>query len=77
MGQCALLTPKEVNLIIRSMKPDQKTFYYIEFGSLLFEVRYELANSRLMDTGLDRLSENLVHEFAVHDSKKVGTISIT
>jgi Ca2+-binding EF-hand superfamily protein len=26
MGQCALLTPKEVNLIIRSMKPDQKTF---------------------------------------------------
>jgi len=30
-----------------------------------------------MDTGLDRLSENLVHEFALHDSKKVGTISIT
>lgn len=30
-----------------------------------------------MDTGLDNLSENLAHEFASHDTKKVGTISIT
>lgn len=30
-----------------------------------------------MDIGLDKLSENLANEFAVHDQKKVGSISIT
>jgi Ca2+-binding EF-hand superfamily protein len=43
----------------------------------LFDVRYELARSRLMDTALDKLAENLVHEFAVFDKEKKGTISIT
>ena len=30
-----------------------------------------------MDTGLDSLSEKLAHEFAFHDPKKAGAISIT
>ncbi len=77
MNNCALLTPKEVNLIIRSIKHEQKTFQYVEFGQYLFEVRYELARSRLMDTNLDKLSDYLVHEFATHDLKKTGVITIT
>jgi Ca2+-binding EF-hand superfamily protein len=77
MATCALLTPKEVNLIIRSIHPEQKTFEYKEFGQLLFEVRYELAKSRIMDTGLEKMADNMVLEFAAHDTKKDGTITIT
>lgn len=43
----------------------------------MFDVRYELARSRLMDTSLDKLAENLVHEFAAFDKEKKGTITIT
>lgn len=77
MTHCALLTPKEINLIMRSFRPEQTAFEYKEFGGILFDVRYELAKSRLMDTGLDKLTENLIHEFAVYDTAKKGTISIT
>ena len=77
MCSCALLTPKEVNLIIRSINPEQKTYEYKEFGNLLFEVRYELARSRIMDTSLDKMTDNMVLEFAVHDTKKDGSITIT
>ena len=52
---------------MRSFKPDQTTFEYKEFGHVLFEIRYELAKSRLMDTALDKLTENLIHEFAAFD----------
>ena len=77
MENCALLTPKEVNLIIRSIHADQKSFAHIEFGQLLFEVRFELAKSRLMDTNIEKLSDYLVHEFAAYDTKKVSVITIT
>jgi len=72
MTHCALLTPKEINLIMRSFRPEQTAFEYKEFGGILFDVRYELAKSRLMDTGLDKLTEHLIHEFAVYDTAKKG-----
>lgn len=77
MTHCALLTPKEINLIMRTFKPDQTVFEYKDFGNILFDIRYELARSRLMDTGLDKLSDNLISEFATYDVSKKGTISIT
>lgn len=77
MTHCALLTPKEINLIMRSFKSDQTTFEYKEFSNILFEVRYELVKSRLMDTALDKLTDNLIHEFAAFDTQKTGFIAIT
>lgn len=77
MTHCALLTPKEINLIMRAFKPDQTQFEYKEFPNILFDVRYELAKSRLMDTALDKLTENLISEFSTFDTQKVGKISIT
>jgi predicted metal-dependent hydrolase len=56
IGSCAMLTPKEINVILRSFKQTETTFEYKEFPNLLFDVRFELAKSRLMDTGLDKLS---------------------
>ena len=40
-------------------------------------MRFELAKSRLMDTGLDKLSEHLIAEFAAFDQTGTGTIGIT
>jgi Ca2+-binding EF-hand superfamily protein len=77
MSQCALLTPKEINVIIRSFKADEKEFEYKLFEILLFEVRFELARSRLMDTGLDKMTAHLIEEFKKYDTKLTGTISIT
>jgi hypothetical protein len=63
MHSCALLTPKEINVIIRSFKTGETQFEYKLFNDLLFDVRFELARSRLMDTGLEKLSEHLIAEF--------------
>jgi Ca2+-binding EF-hand superfamily protein len=77
MSCCALLTPKEVNVIIRGIKPEQTHFEYKHFETILFEVRFELAKSRLMDTGIDKLTAHLIEEFSRIDAKKSGSISIT
>jgi hypothetical protein len=53
MSQSNLLTPKEINNILRSIKDER--FEYRTFSSLLYDVRFELARSRLMDTNIDKL----------------------
>ncbi len=77
LNSCALLTPKEVNVIIRGIKPDQTHFEYKHFEQILFQVRFELARSRLMDTGIDKLTAHLIEEFTKLDVKKTGKITIT
>ncbi len=51
MYQSNLIAPKEINIIMRSLKED--TFEYATFEQVLFDVRFELAKSRLMDTNVD------------------------
>ena len=63
MSSCALLTPKEVNVIVRGINPQLALFEYKNFEHILFEVRFELARSRLMDTGIDKLTAHLIEEF--------------
>jgi hypothetical protein len=55
--QSNLITPKEINIIMRSLKED--TFEYKTFEHTLFDVRFELAKSRIMDTNIDKLQEHL------------------
>ncbi len=57
MIQSNLLTPKEVNVLLRNIKEDR--FEYNQFASLLYDVRFELAKSRVMDTNLDKMQEHL------------------
>lgn len=45
-----LFSPKEVNMIIRNLRSD--TFEYKTFETVLYDVRFELAKSRLMDTNI-------------------------
>ena len=69
-----LLTPKEINIIMRRMT--EETFTYSEFNELLFDVRFELAKSRVMDTNLDKMKDHLKEEFSVFDSDNSGKIPI-
>jgi hypothetical protein len=53
MQQCNMITPKEINVILRSIKGE--AFEYKEFDHVLYDVRFELAKSRIMDTNIDQL----------------------
>ena len=53
-----LFSPKEINMILRNMKSD--IFEYKTFDTLLYDVRFELARSRLMDTNLPQLGDHLI-----------------
>lgn len=68
MSRCELLTPKEINVILRSFKSEETAFEYKLFDNLLFDVRFELARSRLMDTSLDKITEHLEEQFAKFDT---------
>jgi Ca2+-binding EF-hand superfamily protein len=74
MSQSNLFSPKEINVIMRSIKGDN--FEYKEFSETLFDVRFELAKSRLMDTNIDKLQEHFVEIFSNYDTEKRGVITI-
>lgn len=77
MSRCELLTPKEINVILRSFKSEETAFEYKYFDNLLFDTRFELARSRLMDTSLNKITEHLEEQFAAYDPNKTGLITIT
>jgi len=69
-----MLTPKEINTILRTVTTDK--FEYRTFSVLLYDVRFELAKSRLMDTNIDKLQEHLIFMFGQKDQWNTGKISI-
>jgi hypothetical protein len=74
MQKSNMLTPKEINIILRSIKGD--AFEYKEFDHVLYDVRFELAKSRIMDTNIDQLQEHLIESFALQDTEGLGLLSI-
>jgi hypothetical protein len=69
-----LLTPKEINVMIRSL-PDGK-LEYIKFKDVLFDVRFELVKSRLLDTNLSEISNHVLEECKRIDKADTGKINI-
>jgi hypothetical protein len=59
---------------MRSIKGDE--FEYKTFEDLLYDVRFELAKSRIMDTNIDKLQEHLIEEFTLYDKEKKGLITL-
>ena len=51
LNKTNLVTPKEVNAIIRNIKSDP--YEYKNFQDDLYNVRYELAKSRILENSLD------------------------
>lgn len=70
-----MLTFKEINVLIRNFR-DQDSFAYEEFPERLYDVRFELAKSRLMDTCLDKVSEHLIEILKDYDSDNSGKIHL-
>jgi hypothetical protein len=67
-------TPKEINIIMRKMGDDY--FEYSGFKELLFETRFELAKSRIMDTNNEKMADHLKYEIAEKDLDKTGKVHI-
>ncbi len=63
-----------MNIIMRSLKDEM--LEYKNFSSMLFDVRYELAKSRIMDTNMDKLQAHLTNIFAAYDPMSTGQITI-
>ena len=70
-----LLTPREKNLLIRLRT--ESAIEYKHLPDMLYKVRYEMAQSELMDTGIGSLETELLAEFRKYAVDDVpGLISI-
>jgi len=68
------LTPKEQNLLIRLQKND--TIKFSEFPDMLFNVRYEIAMSEMMESNMSDLETYIRMEFAKEDKDDSKSITI-
>ena len=62
-------------MIVRNIK-DENVFEYSKFSEALYDVRYSLAKSRLMDTSLDKMQEHLIGHFKEFDKGTTGKIHL-
>ena len=70
-----MLTFKEINVLVRNLRKEPQ-FEYETFPDRLYDVRFELAKSRLMDTSLDKISEHILSLFEEFDPEKSGKIHL-
>ena len=68
------LTPKEKNLLIRLQKSN--TVKFADFPEMLYNVRYEIASSEIMEQNLDTLESHIRREMARDDKDDDGIIQI-
>jgi hypothetical protein len=68
------LTPKEKNLLIRLQKNDM--IKYSEFPDMLYNVRYEIAVSEMMESNMSELEKKIVKEFCEEDTDDTGEITV-
>lgn len=68
------MTPKEKNLLIRLQKNEM--IKYSEFPDMLYNVRYEIACSEMMESNLDDLNIHIRKEFAKEDKDDTGLITV-
>ena len=61
LKETCLLTPKEINGLVRSIKGTED-FKYEEFKEKLFNVRLELAKSRILETNIDKVQTHIITE---------------
>lgn len=68
------LTPKEQNLLIRLQKNEM--IKYSDFPDMLYNVRYEIAMSEMMDNNMNDLEMYINGEFAKYDHDDTGIIDV-
>ena len=62
---CNSLNCKETNILLRRIKGDM--YQYSNFVEDIYDIRFELAKSRLTDTNIDKLQEHLMEKFRALD----------
>jgi Ca2+-binding EF-hand superfamily protein len=72
--ETCLLTPKEINLFIRNLH--EENFKYDEFKARLFDVRFEIAKSRILETNIDSFQEKIIEECKAYDESGNGKIDL-
>ena len=60
--------------MIRYIKTD--TIKYTDLKEMIHEVRYQIANSKIMDTSIDVLEHKIMEMFLEVDKDREGTILI-
>ena len=68
------ITPKEQNLLIRLQR--QEMIKYSEFPDMLYNVRYEIAVSEMMESRMGELELLIRKEFAKEDTNDEDQISV-
>ena len=68
------ITPKEQNLLIRLQRQDM--IKYSEFPHMLYNVRYEIAVSEMMESRMSGLESQIRMELAREDTHDVGEITV-
>lgn len=61
-------------MLIRLQKNDR--IKYSEFPDMLYNVRYEIAVSEMMESNMSEIEANIVKEFLLEDKDDTGEISI-
>jgi calmodulin len=70
-----LVTPKELNALVRNCQVD--SYEYKNFCKDLFDVRFELAKSRISESNMNFMQKSLVEECKKYDTTSNGKIHIT
>lgn len=72
------LTPKEENILLRdyAIKYPTDKIEYKTFAEDLYDCRFELAKSRVMDINIDKIEESILEACQVYDDDKTGKIRI-
>lgn len=68
------ITPKEQNLLIRLQRNNM--IKYTEFPDMLYNVRYEIAVSEMMEARMNDLEAKIRQEFARDDKDDTGEITV-
>jgi len=72
---CNLVTPKERKMLLHKIKSNE--FEYKNFSQLLYEVRFILSKSKIMDMNLDSLSQHIVDLCKFEDKEETGKVHVT
>lgn len=81
MQQCfhstSWMTPKEINFLLRDyvMKQGYEQINYTNFAADLYQIRFELANSRIMDINLDSI-DKIINEDCLKVSQDGKTVKL-
>ena len=68
------ITPKEQNLLIRLQRNER--IRYSEFPDMLYNVRYEIAVSEMMESRMSELELKILKEFQKEDKDDSKEISV-